>query len=401
LGTSYAQKLKTEFIKYSYKRPPALPITGITHYQVSLQPAFEGRNVELLKEYNQQRTEAEIKYRNDLNAWAVQVKAANERYDRDLAEYNKKSLGTKVAEKAMLDNRKPVRQFIPKPYMETVQKPELQSTYDYSVVGNTYIRLDGYENMPANALKIQVLLYGYDHTQPRTMDEERSNLSIGGGRASTTKSVLYHTEFSYRYPMAVKVYTPDGKELLNVTPPELNSYKIYQSPATDMPTKINAELLLKTAQEKVLQDNLQFINHLLNDKYGYTSVDRNISLYYIKGGDDGYTDLTTAFNEASSGLLMLEQDATLAKVKLQKACALWGTAIKEADMNNKKARINKDIATGIYFNMLEAYFAQGNVPDGQNILEKMNSMSMSNSDRRLKLEYEMLFAELKSRQSNS
>ncbi|MDB5030061.1 hypothetical protein [Mucilaginibacter sp.] len=397
--TSFGQKLKSEAISYNYNRLPALPVKGIDSYQLTFEAAYEARNQQLVNEYEQQRNAAEEKYRNDVASYTAQVKAANDRYDKAIAEYNKKSLGTKIAEMSLLDNKKPVREIISKPYLATVEKPNLQSSYDYGVIANTYIKLEGYKNEPGNGLRIKVVLYGFDHTRPRSMDEQQENVKLGGsGSSGMYKSTLYHTEFSYRHPMAVKVYAPDGKEMLSLTPPELNSYKIYKGPATDRPSGINYDLLLKTTEEKILQDNLRFINNLLNDKYGYSSIKRVATLYYIKNGDNGYTDLTTAFNEASSGLLMMQQDANSGKAKLQKACDLWNTALKEADISNKKARINKDIALGIYFDLLEAYFALSDTQGGESTLEKLNTLSMDNSDRRIKLDFDVLFAELKNRQ---
>lgn len=394
----YGQKLKSEQITYNYNRLPALPVKGITNYQVTFDPVYEAKNQQALKEYQQQEQAAEDQFRKDEAAYPGLVKAANERYDKQLADYDKKSFATKLAEGA---SGKPVKETVPQPYLKVVEKPELQTSYDYKVLADTYIHLDGYQNNPANALKIVVLMYGYDHTQPRNMNEEQTNVSLGGGNNSTQKVTYYHTEFSYRYPLAVKVYTPDGKEMLSVTPPELNSYKIYKSDLTDKPLRINTDLLLKTTQENILQDNLRFINNLLNDKYGYSSIKKVATLYYIKNGDESYTDLTTAFNEASSGLLMLQQDSASARGKLQKSCGLWATALKESDLSNKKARINKDITTGILFNLLETYFALGDAADGENTLERLNGMSLSNSDRKTKLDFDVAFAELKKRQQHN
>jgi hypothetical protein len=397
----HAQKLKTEQITYHYNRLPEIPVKGISNYQVTFEAAYEARNKQALKDYEQQKVAASEKYRADMVMYGRLVKAADERYAQEMADYNKKSLGSKLLEKGLLDTRKPVREQISKPYLEYVSAPVLQSSYDYRIMADTYIKLQGYNNAPANAMKIMVVMYGYDHTMPRNMDQETTGLSFGSGRPSSSKEISYYTEFSYRHPMAVKVYTPDGREVLSLTPPELNSYKIYKSASTDRPTRINSELLIKNAEEKVLQDNLRFINDLLNDKFGFSSVDRVANLYYIKNADSNYADLTTAFNEASSGLLMLQQDAGVAKNKLQKACELWSNALKEADLNNKKARINKDITMGVYFDLLEGYFALGDVQSGQATLDKINGMSLSFDDRRAKLRYDMLFAELKNRQSHN
>jgi len=124
-------------------------------------------------------------------------------------------------------------------------------------------------------------------------------------------------------------------------------------------------------------------------------------LYYIKKAGDEYADLTSAFNEASSALSMLHQDPNLAKEKLDKATNLWLTALKESDLNNKKARIDKDVTTSLYFNLLETYFASGQVEGAKTVLDKMNSMSLSMAERKTKNDFEMLFTDLKTRKQNN
>lgn len=402
ISKSFAQKLRSEQITYNYTRIPSANIQGIKNYQLTAEATYEAKNEQLIADYKQQKKLAVEKYNKEMAAYTVLVKNANENYEKALAEYNKKTLGAKIVEKSMLDNGKPKKEYIPQPYMERIEEPKLQSSFDYNTVLNTYVKLEGYQLDPTNALKINVLFYGFDHTLPRTTSEERSMVSSKNGSTSTYKEMSYYTEFSYRHPMAVKVYTPSGKEILNVTPPELNSYKIYKGASSNRPpVAVNSQLLIKTNEEKALQENLKFINNLLNDKYGYSSVSRNALLYYIKNAEAEYADLTLAFNEASSGLLMLQQDGATAVEKLKKAVEIWEKALTEADMNNKKARINKEITFGIYFNLLETYFAISDAKAGHQTLEKLNSLSLSSEDRRTKLGYDILFADLKKRQSQN
>jgi hypothetical protein len=401
MSNSFGQKLKEEKISYSYNRLPSVAVAGVKNYQIVAEAAYEAKNKQLLADYREQKKEATDKYNKELVVYASLVKAANESYDKAMAEYNKKTVGKKIVEQSLLASGKPQKESVSKPYLEIVEQPKLQSSHDYSTILSTYIKLEGYQLDPSNAFKIVVLFYGFDNTQPRSIGEETNNISTGNGNTSTYKSMAYHTEFSYRHPMAVKVYDPLGKEILSVTPPELNSYKIYKSSASDRQLTSNNELLIKQNEERVLQANLTFINNLLNDKFGYSSVKRDATLNYIKNGDNGYADLTMAFNEASSGLLMLQQDGPSAIAKLKKANEIWNKALTESDLNNKKARINKEITMGIYFNLLECNFAIGDAQGGQNTLEKLNSLSMTNNERRLKLDYDMLFAELKKRQSTN
>ncbi|MEJ7694598.1 hypothetical protein [Daejeonella sp.] len=392
-----AQKLRSEDISYSYKRLPSTVLRNTSNYQLTFDPVYEAKNKERISEFVRKEQEAREKYEKEMAAHSGLVKDANTRYEKELAEYNKKSLGTKIVEKSVMDNSKPVRQMIAVPTLQIIEKPVLYSSYDYSVLADTYVKLDGFTKNSSNALKVNVILYGFDYTQPRTLSEEVT--SIGRGATSTYKASVYHNEFSYRHPMAVKVVSPEGKELLSVTPPQLNSYKIYKTGNTERPQTVNGDLLIKNLEEKTLQENLAFINNLLNDTFGYSETERKATLYYVKTDDAIYSDLVTAFNEASSGLSILKQDKETAKSKLIKASELWNSALKESDPTNKKARINKDMTIALYYNLLEIYFALGDVPHGESTLEKMNTMNLTNSERKSKLDFDLLFADLKKRQS--
>ena len=245
-GSCYGQKIKSDQVTYFYNKPPAVAVDkSIKNYQVTLVAAYEVKNQQLLKKYEQEQRAADDKYRKDLAEYPNLVKTAEARYDKELAEYNKKSLGTKIVETSLNGSGKPIKQLPNKPYLSLVPYPDLQQVYDYSALASTYINLEGYQNNPENALKIVVTMFGYDHTQPRNMDEQQENVSLGGGNNTAYKATYYHTEFSYRHPMTVKVFAPDGKEQLSLTPPELNSYKIYKSDATTSPARINSDLLIK------------------------------------------------------------------------------------------------------------------------------------------------------------
>jgi hypothetical protein len=398
----HAQNIKSDKVSYFYTRLPSQPIDkGIKNYTVLIEAPYEEKNRFLLEEYRKAQKAANDKYEKELAEYPVLVKAAEDRYDKEMAEYNKKNFGEKLAEKTLLnENNKPVKQIPSKPYLQQLPKPILQTSYDYKVLAATYLNLEGYQPNLDNAVSVVITLYGYDFTQPRTLSEQKDMLRIGSGNTSTYKSTYYHTEFSYRHPMAIKVSIPGGKELLNLTPSELNIYKVQKSTPSDNYKQVNPELMIKTHEEKLLQDNLIFLNNLLNNKFGFSQVKREAELYYVKSNDE-YADLTTALNEASAALLMLQQDASTAKTKLEKAIRLWNEALKESDPSNKKARIDKDVTIAICFNLLETHFAMGNAEGGRIALDKLNTLSLSGSEKKQKNDYEMLFSDLSARIKNN
>jgi hypothetical protein len=302
-----------------------------------------------------------------------------------------------VEKEVLGESNKPVKTLPSEPRMAYVQEPDLKTSYDYKALANSYLQLDGYENKSENAVNILVTFYGFDYTQPHAMTLQKDMVRSGSGPTQTYKATYYYTEFSYRHPMSVKVAEPGGKEILNLTPQELNTYKIYKTSETQTPQQINQQMLIKTYEEKILQQNLVFINNLLNDTYGYQRTLRKTELYYVKSKDDLYKDLLVAFNDASSGLKTLLDNASDAKGKLQSALQVWNAALQESDPKNKKARIDKDVTIAVCFNMLEGYFALGNSIGAEKIFNVLNGIDLSSRDRKLKEEYEALFNDFKKR----
>ncbi|HEX6334772.1 MAG TPA: hypothetical protein VFZ78_11135 [Flavisolibacter sp.] len=400
--TLKAQKIRSDNVEYQFIRLPLAPADKtIRSYSAFIHAAYEEKNRTLMAEYDEKVREAEETYKREMNEYPAQVKAAEAKYEKEMEAYSKKSTGDKIIERNILgENTKPVKQVPSKPYLQTVSKPILQTSYDYPVLAATHLKLHGFESTPAGALKVLVTLYGYDYTHPRVLSEQKDMVSVGK-TTSTYKATYYHTEFSYRHPMSVKVVAPDGKELLNMTPQELNVYRMYKTPATDKMPQVNAEALVRSTEEKLLQENLQFINNLVNDRLGWAPVKRTAQLYYVKEKGDDYADLMLALNEASSGLRMLATDSAAARARLEKAVSLWNQALKESNPGDKKARIDESVTTAICFNLLEAYFALRDDAAAAMVLEKMNGLRLSSGERRDKAEWELLYTDLKKRKQSN
>ncbi|MDQ3049222.1 MAG: hypothetical protein M3R27_16875 [Bacteroidota bacterium] len=395
----YAQNIKDETIEYRYIKLPLTPLpASIKNYQSSVFATYEAENTKKKEAYEAEKKVAELAFQKEKEVYPAKVKAADDNYAMEMEAWKKKSFGEKLVEKEVLkENNKPVKQTPPAPYLRTVQEPQLQTSYDYPVIANTYLILDGYTNKPENAVKIDVTIYGFEYTEPRQLSELKNLTSYANGQTTTNQVNYYHYEFSYRHTMSVKVTAPDGKEMLSLSPQELNTYKVFKSPESTTAAGFNRELLIKTNEEKIFQENLNLINNVVNDKFGYKRVVRPGKLFYVKSKDETYQDLLIAFNDASSGLKLILDDSASAKLKLQSAITKWNTALQESDVKNKKARIDKDVTTMIYFNLLESYFALGDVVNGEKTIASLNTIGLSSSERKQKDDFEGLFNDLKKR----
>lgn len=399
INTLSAQNVKSEDLEYRYIKLPLTPLPStITNYQSSITAAFEAENQKKRDQYEADMNAAEATFQKETAEYPAKVKAAEDKYTAELAEWNKKSMAEKVVEKQLLnENNKPVKSIPSAPYKKSVQKPDLKTSYDYPALAGTYLILDGFQNNTENAVKIEVILNGFEYTKPKQVTEVKKIVSTANG-TSTSKDVnYYNVEFTYRHTMSVKVTTADGKEVFFLSPQELNTYTTYKSPQSTTSSAINEEQLVKTHEEKILQANLTFINDLVNDKIGFKRETRKSSLSYIKSKDDVYSDMLIAFNDGKSGLKSLVDDSEGAKNKLHKANQNWNTALNESDLNNKKARIDKEVTIMIYFNLLETSFGLSDVASADKILESLNAMPLSNSERKQKDVYDALITDLKKR----
>jgi hypothetical protein len=395
----FAQNTKSERIEYTYIQLPLNPLASdIKNYQSTIFAVYEAENKKKTDEYNAELAAADAEYQREQAAYPAKVKAAEDRYAQEMSDWQKKSLAEKVVEKQLLnENNKPVKQIPSPPYKRSVSQPKLKSSYDYPVLASTSLQLDGYSNVNENAVRIDVTLYGFEYTPPRQVTETKNIVTSANGTTSTRQVPYYHVEFTYRHTMSVRVSSPNGTELFVLSPQEMNSYKTYKSAESTTSVSYSEEQLVKTYEEKILQENLKLISELVNDRIGFKRALRKTELHYVKSKDETYSDLMNAYNDASSGIKVLVDDVTSSQTKLQHAIALWEEALKESEPTNKKARIDKEVTIIICFNLLEAYFALSNVEYGEAIIQKMGSLSISNNERKTKEAYEALFADLKKR----
>lgn len=400
-GTVLGQSVKSEDLKYNYSKLPTNPLQPrVANYQSSLSSSSDEENAKLLAQFEKDKAQAEADYQRELAEYPGKVKAADEKYEKEMAAYNEKSLGKKILEKQLLnENTKPVKDYIPQPYKRNVPQPNVKTSYDYPSLAATYLKLDGYTKLTENALSYHVNMQGFEHSQPMIKTEVKKEATRVNNVSTTADVTYYYVEFTYRNPMSVRVANAANQEIYFVAPTELSEFKTYKSTSTKTSPSYDHTAILKSVEEKVLKENLTFINHLVNDRIGYEITPRETSLDYVKSKNDEYADYNEAYNNALAGLKTLTTNEESAKQKLTLAVEQWNTILKESDLDNKKARIDKDVTTAIYFNLLECYFALRNNTDAETVLSILERMDISNRDKKLKEKYVTLFLDLAGRKN--
>jgi hypothetical protein len=394
----FAQNVKSEDLKYNYVKLPSNPIQPrVLNYQSSLSSSSDEENAKLIAEYEKEKARADVDYEREMAEYPIKLKAADEKYEKEMAAYNEKSLGKKILEKQLLnENTKPVKDYVPQPYKRTVPKPNIKTTYDYPSLASTYLKLDGYVK-GQNGLTYHVNMQGFENSQPVVKTEIKKESKVVNNVATNTDVTYYYVEFTYRNPMSVRIANASNQDVFYVAPTELTEFKSYKSSSSKTSPSSDFSAIIRTVEEKVLAENLKFINHLVNDRIGYEITEREVSLDYVKSKKDEYQDVMDAYNNQLLGLKSLISNEAVANEKLKKAVSQWNEILKESDLENKKARIDKEVTTSIYFNLLECYFALRNTADVEQVMSALNKCDLSNKNKKLKEKYSELFLDLEGR----
>ena len=393
-----AQNIKTEKVTYTYVKLPTNPVKPKpASYYSQIKSGAESINADLKAKYEADLVAAESEYQDATNNYQANLKAADEQYLKEMEEYNNKSMAKKLVEKQLLnENTKPVKRYVPTPSKKYVPEPKYATAHDVSTLASSYLKLDGFNRAEGSELNYLVTMETFEYSQPKVVSEVKKESTVSNGKSTSYDVTYYHIEFEYRLPMNIKV-TRNGSEVYFENPAKLQEFTKYVGSATKAHPSTDVSVMSKNLELQVLKENLNYINHLVNDRLGFENTERKTGIDYVKDKKGEYADLTEAYNLANAAYNMLGKTDDQAKSKLEQAVALWSKALGESDLLDKKARIDKKVTTSLYFNLLEGYFILRNVDEGEKILNLMNKIDLSRSDAKLRDNYAQEFIDLRMR----
>ena len=401
VSMNFAQSVKGEEITYTYIKLPSNPVTPKpTNYLSYVTASYEAENQKLLAQYEADKAQAEADYQREMAELPNKQKAADEKYEREMKAWNEKSTASKIIESKVLnENNHPVKDYVPQPYRRTVNAPALKTTYDYNSLASTYLHIDGFEKSAANAMIYTVTLQGFESTQPRIVTEVKKEATRVNNVSTVTDVTYYHIEFTYRHPMSFRVSNAANMEIYAASPAEFTEFKTYKGPATKTSPSMDVSAMLKTMEDKILQENLTAINHLVNDRIGFEKTERKTEIFWVKSKNESHDDIKTAYNNAVLGFKLFGTSEEQGLLKINEAVTAWKKALEESNIDDKKARIDKDVTIALYYNLLEAYFITRNTTDADTILQTLGLMDLSNRDKKDVENYNELYLNLKLRKA--
>lgn len=379
LQNTFAQKLDDQEQNFTYQRLPNKPLDkAIKNYKSNVILAYEADIIAQKKANMDEYNKALLDQPKKIAEAKAEYDKAMKQYEADMKAWNDKSVGMKILEKQMLnESTKPSEPYLNKPSEPYLKEFTHQKIFNKDMLSSTYLKLDGYKNAPEQAVIITATLFGFENTEPELKSVEKSYYN--SSTKATEKINSYWYAVQYKHPIAIKIEGPDKSIIMDETLTEFNDYKTEETAKTDgKHPPFNKESFLSKLQEKAVTDNMTIVNNYINNQYGFSSVKRKVVIYRVDAKKFTYDDYQSAFENAVSALSVLSSDKKSATEKLQISIDLWEKALKEFDPNNKKARIDEDIAIATRMNLSEAYIWLNDFVNADLQLTKIMGLKPSN-----------------------
>lgn len=395
-----AQSIETVRMSFTQTLFPKKPLQGnIRNYSAVITTPY-------LKDDSTFRKIAEDKYQNDLKNYPnlckeaeknydqvvlveheKNVKEAKEKYKLESDQYSKMSLVERLA----LIEQKPMLRIPEKPTYYRPQEPRLESIntndmiiFNPETLAKSYIKLNGFGEA-TDGVQIKIDFKGFEYMEPVAAVVDVENYNPQTKEKFYTKQTQFVTK--YRHPTTVQVTANNANLLSGV----FQQTGAYQSKITgSKPSRIQIE---KQEVETILKD----INAYLNDQYGYTELNRNVVLYYVKNKKGEYDDIEKAKNFAQSGYKNYAVNQTEAVKDIHNAIAIWEKTITEVNYEDSKARIDEKVGTALLKNLIFATIITNEFDKADKYLADFKKLRLSYDDKQFVDSYEKIYSDMKSR----
>ncbi len=243
----------------------------------------------------------------------------------------------------------------------------------------TKCKLHGYEKVDADQEADLIL---YVEAFPLQLGESNrvSNTEVKknkDGSETRTTYFTYLNTIKFRYKYALKDKNNEvidegvfqgtqkfsGKKSTNVK----SAYSNYKSAITEEKSKLS-------------KSQYNAINHILNNKYGFPIKSINSYAFKIKPKKFDYDEFNAAYdaiktaNDLCGGALKdsLSNTAALDQYEegLNKAIQTYQNEIEHFEADNRKARVNSNVAAAAYYDIALAHFLMAHYTQAQDALAK-------------------------------
>ncbi len=306
----YGQKHKTNELIYEHIQKPIVKLDRSWEYSIKVNQSNRDELLEKQKAFEETQ-----KYYDEI-------------FKKEMESYN----NSKAAGKLLTG--KPERK-IAKAYF-------FGSITDTDLLENT-ISIEGF-NKGEEEFVVEIVLEGFSIiSNVKVLDEKKSKR-------------FYKTTFVN--PIMVNVKDKSNNTLWNKSYFSENGEHVFLERSSDEPSyemekewKENKISLLKGLEDRIIKEHINTINEDINDNIGYPNKTLELTFFGAKGKKFDYSEIENSITKIKKAFLVLKSDNEMANKLFDESKEIWLKELSKKDIENKKVRINKKIATGLYINL--------------------------------------------------
>lgn len=338
---NYGQNVQDQSLTFRYTQLPSTPFEkNVSTYSVVINAdAVTKANDDSINAYNAKVAAWETSY----DKWITEKEKIDKAHLLNMANYEKAVNAGNAAAPVPVKPPYPVQ-----PFKEDIPLPILNEDLPNDLIENT-ISIDGYVKGDNGAI-VTIEVLGFQDAK------------INMKKTGTGPATKYEYTSTAKYPIHVTVSTPGQGVVLDKTVGDAlqtDKLKTYNSKYEyDYWALDNLGDYWKQRQKNIFAANLNSINSMINEQFGFPVKTRSTEIYTVKKHKDhDYSDLIDAYSNAKSGYDMVinDVDHSSAKAKISRAIRIWEDALEESNPGDNKARINDKVTALIYENLAEAY----------------------------------------------
>lgn len=311
----FPQKQKKKQVVLNYIQKPLIKVDNSWKYNVKVSQT----NREELAEKRE--------------AYTAKIAKAEADYQKALETYNNLSSAERLLTK------EPKKRAINKYFIGKELEEEEQLRY--------FEGLAGFSSSETANFTIEIIFDGFKYI---TADKKNSAKDGSG-------DTYYSVEFKNK--VNLKVIDQAGNILLDqVVDDKLKRFKTKSGSdagEVEKSWKANKVSIISKIEEESYKEQMMKANQMVNDQLGYPSKSLDINIFSAKAKKITYPDLDEALENTEKAMLTYNDENQQSVEALKTALQTWNERLANKDISDKKAEVNKIIASALYINAAYSY----------------------------------------------
>lgn len=188
------------------------------------------------------------------------------------------------------------------------------------------------------------------------------------------KTVSYTHTFKggYEYKTRLNIQDMEGNELYEVL--EEGYTKVQKSSSDSKKAARNIyDNYLNKVKPNITNNTVKKLNDRTAEVLSFMEKKAVMKFIKVKPKKFTYDAFNAATNDIQKAVNNKDKDAV--KEICEKAIAAWEEDLKESDLSSKKARVNKSVTAGAYYNIALAYFLMDDFSNAASYFDRAASLN--------------------------